>query len=199
MKLSAEFYQRGKVVQIARELLGKILVTHVDGLICKARITETEAYAGVTDKASHAWGGRFTPRTQIMYEAGGTAYVYLCYGIHHLFNVVTHEKGIPHAVLIRGAEPLQGVETMLKRRNKLKLDYSLTSGPGALSEAMGIKTTHSGLWLMGETIYLLDNGFKVPERMVIASPRVGVAYAKEDAFLPYRFRIKDSLWTSKAK
>ncbi len=184
---------------IARDLLGKVLVTRFEGSYCSGKIVETEAYAGISDKASHAWGGRFTDRTRIMYEPGGTAYVYLCYGIHHLFNVVTNLGGTPHAVLVRALEPLEGIETMLERRGMEKLVPALTAGPGSLSQAMGIHFRHSGLKLSGDEVWIEDRGIRVKKADIIASPRVGVSYAGEDALLPYRFRIKGNAWTSKAR
>jgi DNA-3-methyladenine glycosylase len=199
MKLEAGFYRNANVVQVSMDLLGKVLVTNFNGLRCSGMIVETEAYAGVNDRASHAWGGRHTNRTRTIYEKGGIAYVYLCYGIHHLFNVVTNSKGVPHAVLVRALEPLEGIDVMLERRKKPKLDHTLTSGPGSLSEAMGIHYSHSGLSLLGKEVWIEDRGIVVKKSEVIASPRVGVAYAKEDALLPYRFRIKNNPWTSKAK
>lgn len=117
-KIPASFYDRTDVLQIARELLGKILVTNWNSVITSGRIVECEAYNGVIDKASHAYKGRRTARNDVMYEKAGTAYVYICYGIHHLFNVVTNKKGIPHAILIRAVEPVEGISEMLKRRNK---------------------------------------------------------------------------------
>src|SRR6478609_6609419 len=143
-KLGTEFYNRKDVVKISKELLGKILVTNWEGVVTSGRIVECEAYAGVIDKASHASGGRRTARNEIMYGPGGFAYVYLCYGIHHLFNVVTNVKDIPHAILVRGAEPLQGIRKMLRRTHKPKPDNSLTRGPGNVSRALGIHTKHSG-------------------------------------------------------
>src|SRR4051812_33790234 len=116
MKLKKSFYHRDDVVQIAKELLGKYLFTNFNNKLTGGIITETEAYCGVIDKASHAYRGRRTARTEIMYNAGGTAYVYLCYGVHSLFNVVTNRKDIPHAILIRAIQPTHGVETILKRR-----------------------------------------------------------------------------------
>src|SRR5688572_7863163 len=101
MKLKRDFYTREDVVLVAKELLGKVLCTKWNGKTTSGIITETEAYEGITDRASHAYRGRRTERTEIMYSEGGTAYVYLCYGMHHLFNVVTNKKDIPHAVLIR--------------------------------------------------------------------------------------------------
>ncbi len=193
------FYQRDDVVKIARELLGKVLVTRIGGELTAGMITETEAYAGVGDRASHAFGGRRTSRTEIMYAPGGVAYVYLCYGIHHLFNVVTHDKDVPHAILIRGVEPLDGIDIMLERRKKERLDPTLTAGPGALSEALGIRTEHTGLSLLGDTIYIEDRGIKVPKKDIVAATRVGVAYAREDALRPYRFYIGGNRFVSKGK
>src|ERR1043165_4280049 len=146
-KLGIEFYNRKNVVKIAKELLGKILVTNWEGVITSGRIVECEAYGGVIDKASHASGGRRTARNEIMYGEGGYAYVYLCYGIHHLFNVVTNSREIPHAILIRALDPIEGIEEMLLRTNKKKLDHTLTRGPGNVSKALGILTKHSGLSL----------------------------------------------------
>src|SRR5690606_3015943 len=198
MILKKTFYQREDVAEIAKELLGKIIVTNIDGIITSGRIVETEAYAGVADKASHAFGNRRTPRTEIMYAPGGVAYVYLCYGIHHLFNVVTHKKGIPHAVLIRAVEPIEGIDTMLDRRGMNRLNNRLTSGPGSMSKALGILTSHSGLDLQHSLITIHDNE-PVLEKDIIVATRVGVAYAEEDALLPYRFFIKGNAYVSKAK
>src|SRR5690606_31940684 len=127
----------------------------------------------------------------IMYAAGGVAYVYLCYGIHHLFNVVTNVQDTPHAVLIRAIEPLEGTDIMLERRKKEKLLPSLTAGPGAMSEALGIKTRHTGISLTGKEIYIEDRGIVIPQSRMAAATRVGVAYAEEDALLLYRFFVKE--------
>lgn len=190
-KLSKDFYQRGDVLVIARELLGKILVTELGGERCAGRIVEVEAYNGTMDKASHAWGGRRTTRTEVMYAPGGVAYVYLCYGIHHLFNVVTNTGNIPHAILIRALEPLEGIECMLKRTGKKKPDNSLTRGPGNVARAMGITTALTGTALLGKQIYIADDDYRVADTDIIAGPRIGVDYAGEDALLPYRFYIRN--------
>lgn len=162
-------------------------------------ITETEAYAGVTDKASHAYGNRRTARTEVMFAEGGVAYVYLCYGIHHLFNVVTNVAEIPHAVLIRAGEPLEGIDHMLLRRKKATLTPALTSGPGALSAALGIRTIHSGVSLNGDRISIHDMGTNISPSQIVAATRIGVAYAGADALLPYRFYIAGNRFVSKAK
>lgn len=189
-KLGNDFYRREDVLQVAADLLGKILVTNRGGTITSGRIVETEAYNGVVDKASHAWNGRRTARNEIMYAAGGVSYVYLCYGIHHLFNVVTGRAGIPHAVLIRALEPVAGTALMLQRTGKTKAGHRLASGPGNLSKALGIQTVHSGLSLLGKELFIADDGYTLAPGALARSPRIGVDYAGADAKLPYRFFIK---------
>lgn len=195
-KLLPEFYLQPDVVQVAKLLLGKLLVTNLDGVRTSVIITETEAYEGITDKASHAYGNRYTNRTETMYREGGIAYVYLCYGIHHLFNVVTNSNGTPHAVLIRAGQPIDGLATMLERRKKTGLKFNLTNGPGSLSKALGITTQLNAESLHGSHIWIEDQS-PVKSTQIIASPRVGVDYAAEDALLPYRFRIRNNPWTGK--
>lgn len=195
-KLELDFYRRGDVLKIAEELMGKLLVTRRDGITTSGRIVECEAYAGARDKASHAFGGRRTNRNEIMYAEGGFAYVYLCYGIHHLFNVVTNLKDIPHAILIRAIEPVTGKTNMLFRTGKTKIDNTLTKGPGNVSKALGIHTRDSGLSLTGKEIFLADDGFAYPADHILTSPRIGVDYAGKDALLPYRFYIKGNPFVS---
>lgn len=199
MILPPSFYQRADVLKVAKELLGKVIVTRFGDIVTSGVITETEAYAGAIDKASHAYANRRTNRTEVMYATGGTAYVYLCYGIHHLFNVVTNNVDIPHAVLVRAVEPLEGIEDMLLRRGKTKVTPQLTAGPGALSAALGIHTSHTGLSLLGPKITIEDRGIKVRPKDIEATPRIGVAYAMEDALLPYRFFIRGNAFVSKGK
>ena len=131
-----------------------------------------------------------------MYAKGGVAYVYLCYGIHHLFNVVTNVEGIPHAILIRGGEPVSGIDKMLKRTGKEKLDNTLTRGPGNFSKALGIYSWHSGMPLLSEDLFIADDKFSYRQKEITASPRIGVDYAGEDALLPYRFYIKGNPFVS---
>ena len=194
--LRAGFYLGADVVVLANNLLGKVLVTNFGGVVTAARIVETEAYNGVVDKASHAYNGRRTKRTEIMYRQGGTAYVYLIYGIHHLFNIVTNVEGVPHAVLLRAAEPVWGTETILLRTGKVRADYTLTRGPGNLSKALGISTVHTGFDLLGDEIYLLDDGLRYNDAQIVATPRIGVDYAGEDALLPYRFYVAGNKYVS---
>jgi DNA-3-methyladenine glycosylase len=188
--LSPGFYQRKNVIRIAKELLGKVIVTNINGAITAARIVEVEAYNGEKDRASHAFGGRRTKRTEVMYGEGGKAYVYLCYGIHHLFNVVTNERDIPHAVLIRAAAPLKGITVMLNRTGKKKQDHSLMRGPGNFSKALGIYTSLTGTALSGNEIAIYDDGKRYRPNEIGISTRIGVDYAGNDALLPYRFFIK---------
>ena len=195
-KLDYSFYNRGDVVQIAKELLGKILITKFDGKRTSGRIVETEAYAGIIDRASHAYNDRRTARTEIMYNKAGSAYVYLVYGIHHLFNVVTNKKDIPHAILIRALEPLDGIDIMLRRTGKKKLDYTLTKGPGNVSKALGLFTHHSGISLLKNEIFIGDDGFKINPREIVSTARIGVDYAGEDAKLLYRFIVKGNKYVS---
>jgi DNA-3-methyladenine glycosylase len=190
MKLRRDFYLRDDVVGVARQLLGKVLCTRIDGRSTRAVITETEAYAGAGDRASHAYGNRRTPRTDPMFAPGGKAYVYLCYGMHHLFNIVVGERDLPLAVLIRAGEPFAGVEQMRKRRKGPQEGRPLLAGPGCLAQALGITTADSGASLLGRRIWLEDRGIAVADPDVVAGPRVGVGYAGEDAARPYRFRVR---------
>lgn len=185
-KLPRSFYLRSDVVAIARELIGQRLVSNIDGERTTGIITETEAYAGIDDRASHAFGGRRTARTNTMYLQGGTAYVYLCYGIHHLLNVVTHEADVPHAVLIRAMHPESGIEVMKARRKQIELT---TTGPGTVAQALGVHTIYSGTDLLGDLLYLERTGIRIAERDIRTGPRIGVDYAGPDAALPYRFHI----------
>lgn len=197
-KLPLSFYERDDVVQIAQDLLGKVLCSNIDGIVTKGIVVETEAYNGRNDKACHAHFAGKTNRTKIMYNRGGLAYVYLCYGIHHLFNIVTNIEGFADAVLVRGIEPIEGIEHILKRRNKKKLERTVGGGPGIASQALGIKTHHYGTDLLGDLIWIEDHNNVLQNAQIITSPRVGVDYAGEDALLPWRFRIKDNKFTSPA-
>ncbi len=185
--LPDSFYRNKNVLEVSQQLLGKFLCSYVDGELTCGMIIETEAYQGPEDRASHAFKNLRTKRTEVMFKPGGVCYVYLCYGIHALFNVITNVEGIPHAVLIRALKPVDGIECMLRRRKKTKQDAFLTSGPGALSQALGLTVAHSGLSLNGPQIWIEDRGVKVDAQDIIAGPRVNVDYAAEDALLPWRF------------
>jgi DNA-3-methyladenine glycosylase len=196
-KLPYSFYQQDDVVSLAQQLLGKELYSFVDGKLTGGIIVETEAYNGVTDKASHAYGARFTPRTATMYENGGIAYVYLCYGMHYLFNVVAGGKGNPLAILIRGIEPVEGIATMLTRRNMQQFAPRISAGPGSLSKALGIDKALNAKDLQGDELWIADSNRLIESNQVVTSPRVGVDYAAEDALLPWRFYIKGNKFVSK--
>jgi DNA-3-methyladenine glycosylase len=196
-KLPLPFYRRSDTCAVARELLGKHLVTQIGGIRTAGLITETEAYLGATDQACHGRHYHRTPRNEHMFWEGGIAYVYICYGIHHLFNIVTHEPGEPHAVLIRAIQPVEGVEAMMKRRNYFKPDKRLSSGPGSLSVALGITTPLSGISLTGKQIWIEDKGIQVSKNEIVTTTRIGVESAGADAQLPYRFYLKDNHWVSK--
>lgn len=197
MKLPQEFYQGDDVVAISRGLLGKYLFTCINGVITGGYIVETEAYNGVIDRASHAFGNRLTSRTKTMFEQGGIAYIYLCYGIHEMFNVVTSVEGQPHAILIRAINPTDGLDIMQFRRNMPVVKPTVTSGPGSVAKALGISRAVNAVSLQGDTIWIEDRGLAFSEDQIAAVPRVGVDYAGEDALLPYRFYIKGNPYVSK--
>ena len=200
-RLQKDFYIKEDIVQISKGLLGKVLVTNIDNQLTSGIIVETEAYRAPDDKASHAHNNRFTERTKVMFEEGGCAYVYLCYGIHHMFNVVTAKKGIAHAILVRAIEPVDNIVLMCERRKMQHTDHRLTGGPGKVGKALGITTQLTGYSLVDRTtpIWIEDRGINIDENQIIASPRVRVDYAEECAAWNWRFRIKDSKWTSRDK
>lgn len=189
--IPASYYLSEDVVRLAQDLLGKILLTRFEGVITIGIISETEAYKAPEDRASHAWNNRRTVRTEVMFATGGTSYVYLCYGIHHLFNVVTGPKDLPHAVLIRAIEPLEGEETMLARRGIPTPRKRWLTGPGSAAQALGLRTHHSGLRLDDpqSPVQLWDYNIRINPSTIVTGPRVGVESAGEDALLPWRFRI----------
>jgi DNA-3-methyladenine glycosylase len=197
MKLPLSFYTHNDVLAITRQLLGKYLMTCIDGITTGGYIVEAEAYNGVVDKASHAYGGRLTPRTQTMHQQGGIAYVYLCYGIHEMFNVVTSTEGQPHAILIRAIVPTDGVEEIELRRNMSALKPAITSGPGSVAKALGISRKVNGFHLQGDVIWIEDRDLTFTDDEIIAAPRVGVDYAAEDALLPYRLYVKGNKYVSR--
>ncbi|MEL1242866.1 DNA-3-methyladenine glycosylase [Flavobacterium sp. DGU11] len=197
MKLPFSYYLNRDVIFLAQDLLGKVLYTATDGEVTAGVIVETEAYFGIQDKASHAYGGRRTDRTETMYSQGGVAYVYLCYGIHNLFNVVTSVEGEPHAVLVRAVEPLAGLAIMELRRNMSVAKPAISSGPGSAAKALGIDRCFNKKDLTGNEIWIEDHGIRYAPNDIAATPRVGVAYAQEDALLPWRFFVKGNKYVSK--
>ena len=195
-KLPREFYTRANVLTVARELLGKLLVVPAsDGTRVSGMIVETEAYRGPADKASHAYGGRRTKRTETMYLGGGTAYVFFVYGMYSQFNVVTNSAEIPHAVLIRALQPVEGIERMRSRRHSLP-DKKLTNGPGKLCIALGIDRQLDRADLLGDRVWLEDYQ-QVPISRTAKGPRVGIDYAEDWIEKPWRFWIRDNPFVSR--
>lgn len=197
LKLQLPYYLNPDVLFLARNLLGKVLFTEIDGEITAGIIVETEAYFGIQDKASHAYGGRRTNRTETLYNQGGVAYVYLCYGIHYLFNVVSASEGEPHAILIRAIEPLVGSDIIERRRNMPAAKAAISSGPGSAAKALGIDRSFDQKDLTGDEVWIEDQGIRYTNDQIAATPRVGVAYAQEDALLPWRFFVKGNKYVSK--
>ena len=196
MKLPESFYQRSNVVKIARELLGKGLFTRIEHTVTGGMIVETEAYSW-KERGCHAYRARKTQRNAVMFGKGGHSYVYLCYGMHNLFNIVTNEQDAADAILIRAIEPVEGIEEMKRRRGPLTSSFHLTSGPGKLTKALGIDRKWNGKYLLGNEIWVEDFGRNFPKKDIEASHRIGIDYAGEDAKLPWRFTVKGSLWLSK--
>ena len=188
--LTREFYQRPTEV-VAHELLGKLLIrTHRDGDVVM-RITEVEAYLGISDPACHTFGGRRTPRTETMWGEAGHAYVYLIYGIHNCLNVVSVGAGHPEAVLVRGGEVLSGDQLVRSRRGSTVEDQSLADGPGKLCQALAVTRTENGIDLCSASapLRIADDGIRIEERSIRRLPRIGVDYAGEAASWPLRFAI----------
>lgn len=195
--LPKSFYLEDDVVQISNNLLGKIIITNIDSHVTFSRIVETEAYNGSKDKACHAYLNRKTPRTNVMFKEGGRSYVYVCYGLHHLFNIVTNGENEPNAVLIRAVQPILGLETMVDRR-KVKGKINLTNGPGKLASALGITREFNDLTLYDSDspIWIAEEKTDKPDE-IIQTTRVGVDYAEEDAHLPWRFYVKGNPYVSR--
>ena len=195
MRIERKFYMRDAVT-VGKDILGKIIVKKTaDGRMMSGRITEVEAYMGITDKASHSYGGRRTKRTEVMYKEGGYSYVFLIYGMYECFNVTVGREGDPQAVLIRGVEPLENKNLMWEKR-KVKKEKDISNGPGKLTKALGITREDNGADLVAsENLWLEDDGYKVKD--IVETTRIGIDYAEEDALKPWRFYIKDSIFVSK--
>lgn len=186
--LPTDFYSNPDVVDVSRNLLGKVLCTNIDGEFTSGMITETEAYCGRNDKACHANNDKRTDRTEVMFGKPGHAYIYLCYGIHHLFNVVTNQEGLADAVLIRGIKPIDGLE-VIKDRRQISSQKNLCNGPGKLTQALNIFTSYSGHNLSEPPIWIEDRGIQIHDDHIQSSPRIGVDYAGDDALKLWRFTI----------
>jgi DNA-3-methyladenine glycosylase len=195
-KVPREFYTRTNVLSVARELLGKLLVVPgPNGDRVSGTIVETEAYRGPLDRASHAYGGRRTKRTETMYGLGGTVYIFFVYGMYNQFNVVTNVQDVPHAVLVRALQPVEGIDVMRERRPG-QPDRNLTNGPGKLCIAMGIDRRLDRADLLGKEVWL-EAGERIPARKIASGPRIGIDYAEEWVNKPWRFWIKDNPFVSR--
>ena len=196
-QLPGIFFDRDDVVQIARDLLGKLVITEIGGEMTGGRIVETEAYIGITDKASHSFGGRRTPKNEHMYSAAATSYIYICYGMHQMLNIVTNKKGIPDAILIRAIQPEIGIDVMERRTGKEPGDHTITKGPGNVGKALGLTKINSGISLIkGEIRIYKDDESEVRLASIGISKRIGVESAGADGLLPYRFYIKGNKFVS---
>ena len=191
-KLSINYFNNKDVIDIAKSLVGKILCTNIKNNYTSGIIVETEAYKGINDRASHAYGGKKTSRNHVMYKMGGTIYVYICYGIHHLFNIVCNETNIPDAVLIRAIQPVEGIDIMLRRTNKTS-HRGITSGPGKLSQALGIDKKLNGVSIIGDNLWVETSSFR---GTIVESERIGVEYAEKDSKLLRRFYMKGNEYIS---
>jgi DNA-3-methyladenine glycosylase len=195
-KLPREFYTRSNILTVARQLLGRLLVVPApDGVRVSGIIVEAEAYRGPEDRASHAYRGRRTRRTETMYQVGGTAYVYFVYGMYCQFNVVTNVPGIPHAILVRALEPAEGIEWMRQRRRGAP-DHKLTNGPGKLCIALGIDLTLDRADLLSDRIWVEEGRGRIPSSAIACGPRIGIEYAEGWVDRPWRFWIRNSPFVS---
>ncbi len=200
-RLPRSYYLSAEVTNLAKDLLGKYLITHIDGYHCSGMIVETEAYRGPDDRACHAYNNRRTQRTEVMFEAGGVAYIYICYGMHHLMNVVTGPEDSAHAILIRALEPAEGLSIMAQRRKMNGTDLRLTKGPGALSVALGLTNRLSGTSLIAPStsIWIEDRDVRLGVDEICSGPRIGCESAGEAATWPWRFFIKGNKYISARK
>ena len=202
MIISKEFYNRS-ALDVAQDLLGKILVREVDGKILKGKIVETEAYIGAIDKACHAYNGRRTKRTEILYEDAGVSYIYFIYGLYHCFNVVTNKKDVAEAVLIRAIEPINELDYISNIRYNKKYDEltkaqskNLTNGPSKLCLAYLLNKDLNAVKLYEKgAVYITDDNNEDFE--IVASKRIGIDYAEEAKDFLWRFYIKDNIYVSK--
>lgn len=196
-KLPLSFYQRNNVVLVARELLGKYVYANISGQLCGGIIIETEAYRGSEDRGSHAYNNRRTPRNEIMFGAGGVIYMYICYGIHDMLNIVSGTEGMSHAILIRAIEPLTGINIMRERRNLYDQDKRLCQGPGSLSKALGLNKLHNGTDLQKDEIWIEDKGLSYLDEEVVATARVGMNFEGPYKQIPWRFYVKGNPFVSR--
>ncbi len=187
--LPRDFYLNDSTVRIARKLLGKLLISTTGEVITGGLIVETEAYCGINDRACHAYMGKKTKRNSALYMEGGTVYVYFTYGLHYLLNVVTRPAGIPEAVLIRGIIPAVGIKEIYRRRNRDMPLEDICIGPATVTQALMIDLRQNGTSFLEGPLKIYETGLSFSSKEIMVGPRVGVDYAGEDAFLPYRFQV----------
>jgi len=197
-KLPRSFYANSNVLIVAEQLLGKILCTNINKQITKAIITEVEAYCGRTDEGCHAYPNKKTKRTEVMYGPGGYAYVYICYGIHTMLNIVTNTTGLANCILIRAVEPIEGKQYTQQRRKLKNYNYKIATGPGCVGQAMGINLTHYGADLCGNIIWIED-ATNLTKKEIGISQRIGMNFDGPDKYLPWRFFIKNNQWVSRLR
>ncbi|HEX3045973.1 MAG TPA: DNA-3-methyladenine glycosylase [Bacillota bacterium] len=193
-KLKRSFYERDALT-VAKDILGKYLVTYTPAGTTVGKIIEVEAYMGFVDAGSHTYQGKRTARTEVIFGPGGHAYVYLIYGMYYCLNIIVNRIDVPEVVLIRALEPVDGIELMKQRRGTDRI-LNLCSGPGKLSTAMGISLKENGIDLCGETMYLLS-GDTVDSRKITRTPRINIDYAGEARDYPWRFLVQDNPFVSK--
>lgn len=194
-KLSADFYTQEDTLLVSRQLLGKKLCTFIDGIFTSGIIVETEAYRGPEDLGSHAYNNKRTTRNDIMYAEGGVVYMYICYGIHDMLNIVTGKEGNSHAVLIRALEPVNGIRHMYERRGIQDL-RRLCKGPGALAKALSLSKKHNGVSLQSDIIWIEDAP-AIAEENIVETARVGLNIQGLYKEIPWRFYIKGNSFISK--
>ena len=197
MKIPLSFYQSDDVVALSEKLLGKYLFTCVDGELTGGIIVETEAYRGPEDRGSHAYNHRRTARNETMYAQGGVVYMYICYGIHDMLNIVTGKEGESHAILIRAIEPIVGLDVMRLRRGFENDDQRLCMGPGALAKALGLKKIHDGVSLESDLIWIEERESTLVPQDVLARPRIGLNIEEPYKSIPWRFYIKGNRYISR--
>ncbi len=200
-RLPASYYASTDVTYLAKDLIGKFLCSDIDGMYCSGRIVETEAYRAPDDRACHAYNNRRTTRTEVMFSKGGVSYIYVCYGLHHLMNVVTGPRDHAHAILIRALEPVDGIVFIANRRQMELMDPRLTKGPGALSVALGLRSSLTGtsLFKKGSPIWIEDRGIRIEDKNICISKRIGVESAGDAAHWPWRFYEKGNRYVSANK
>lgn len=204
MRLERDFFARDTLI-VAKELLGKVIVREIDGIRLSGKIVETEGYIGSIDKASHAYGGKKTPRVEPLYGEPGISYVFSIYGMYECFNVISKEKGSPEGILIRAVEPIDGLEKIAQNRFRKSYDTltakeikNLTNGPSKLCIALEInKKVHNFMDLVSSKELYIEDGDIINSSDIVETTRIGIDYAEEAVDFPWRFYVKNNIYVSK--